>query len=62
VGKVHNICRVKTDISVVLMIKTGLNPYMIIEFEDDLKLMFLFYVVGTDLSLMYLRVLVYTYT
>jgi hypothetical protein len=37
VGKVYNLCRVKTDISVVLMIKSGLNPHMIIELEDELN-------------------------
>ena len=28
VGKVCNLCRVKTDISVVLTIKSGLDPHM----------------------------------
>jgi hypothetical protein len=37
VGKVYNLCRVKTDVSAVLMVKSGLDPHMIIEFEDDLK-------------------------
>jgi hypothetical protein len=37
VGKVYNLCRVKTDISAVLTVKSGLNPHMIIELEDDLS-------------------------
>jgi hypothetical protein len=36
-GKVYNLCRVKTDISVVLTIKSGLDPHMIIELKDDLN-------------------------
>jgi hypothetical protein len=34
VGKVYSLCRVKTDISAVLMVKSGLDPHMIIEHED----------------------------
>jgi len=41
VGKVYNLCRVKTDISVVLTVKSGLDPHMIIELGDDSKSMFL---------------------
>ena len=41
VVKVCNLCRVKTDISAVLTVKSGLDPHMIIELEDDSKLMFL---------------------
>jgi hypothetical protein len=37
VGKVYNLCRVKTEISVVLTIKSGLDPHMIIELEDELN-------------------------
>jgi hypothetical protein len=37
VGKVYNLCRVKIDISVVLMVKSGLDPHMIIKFKDDLN-------------------------
>jgi hypothetical protein len=33
VGKVYNLCRVKTNISAVLTVKSGLDPYMIIELE-----------------------------
>jgi hypothetical protein len=36
-GKVYNLYRVKTNISVVLTIKSGLDPHMIIELEDDLN-------------------------
>jgi hypothetical protein len=37
VGKVYNLCRVKTDISAMLTVKSGLDPHMIIELEDDLN-------------------------
>ena len=37
VGKVYNLYRVKTDISAVLTVKSGLDPHMIIELEDDLN-------------------------
>jgi hypothetical protein len=37
VGKVYNLCRVKTDISAVLTVKSGLEPHMIIELEDELN-------------------------
>jgi hypothetical protein len=37
VGKVYNLCRVKTDISAVLTVKNGLDPHMIIELKDDLN-------------------------
>jgi hypothetical protein len=37
VRKVYNLCRVKTDISVVLTVKSGLDPHMIIELEDELN-------------------------
>jgi hypothetical protein len=36
-GKVYNLCRVKTDISAVLTVKSGLDPHMIIELEDELN-------------------------
>jgi hypothetical protein len=36
-GKVHNICRVKTDISSVLTVKSDLDPHMINELEGELK-------------------------
>jgi hypothetical protein len=31
------LCRVKTDISAVLTVKSGLDPHMIIELDDDLN-------------------------
>jgi hypothetical protein len=37
VGKVYNLCRVKTDISAVLTVMSGLDPHMIIELEDELN-------------------------
>jgi hypothetical protein len=37
VGKVYNLCRVKTDISAVLTVKSGLDPHMIIEFKHDIN-------------------------
>jgi hypothetical protein len=37
VGRVYNLCRVKTDISVMLTVKSGLDPHMIIELEDKLN-------------------------
>ena len=40
-GKVYNLCRVKTNISAVLTIKSGFDTHMIIELEDDSKSMFL---------------------
>jgi hypothetical protein len=37
VGKVYNLCGVKTDISAMLMVKSGFDPYMIIKLEDDVN-------------------------
>jgi hypothetical protein len=37
VGKVYNLCRVKTDISAVLTVKSGLDPHMINKLEDELN-------------------------
>jgi hypothetical protein len=37
VGKVYSLCRVKTDISAVLTVTSGLDPHMIIELEDELN-------------------------
>jgi hypothetical protein len=37
VGKVYNLCRVKTDISAVLTVKSSLDPHMIIKLKDDLN-------------------------
>jgi hypothetical protein len=36
-GKVYNLCIVKTDISAVLAVKSGLDPHMIYELEDELN-------------------------
>jgi hypothetical protein len=36
-GKVYNLCRLKTNISVVLTVKSGLDPHMIVELKDDLN-------------------------
>jgi hypothetical protein len=43
VGKVYNLCRVKTDISAVLTVKSGLDTHMIIKLKDDLNRCSLFY-------------------
>jgi hypothetical protein len=37
VGKVYNVCKVKTDISAVLTVKSDLDLHMIIELKDDLN-------------------------
>jgi hypothetical protein len=37
VNKVYNLCRVKTDISAVLTVKSGLDTHMIIKLKDDLN-------------------------
>jgi hypothetical protein len=33
VGKVYNLCKVKTDISAVLTVKSGLDPQMIMNLK-----------------------------
>ena len=35
--KVSNLCRVKTNRLAVVTVKSGLDPHMIIELEDDLN-------------------------
>ena len=55
-SKVYNLCRVKTDISAVLTVKSGLDPHMIIELEDDSKSMFLLMVVLIFFYISYLWV------
>ena len=35
--KVYNLCRVKTNQLAVLTVRSGLDPHMIIELEDDLN-------------------------
>jgi hypothetical protein len=42
VGKVCNLCKVKTDISVVLTVMSGLDTHMIIKLKGDLNLCSLF--------------------
>jgi hypothetical protein len=37
VGKVYDLCRVKTNILAVLTVKSGLDPHMIIKLKDDLN-------------------------
>ena len=60
--KVYNLCRVKTDISAVLTVKSGLDTHMIIELEDDSKSMFLLMVTYAYLRYLIYRLMVYTYT
>jgi hypothetical protein len=36
-GKVYNLCRVKTDRSAVLTVKSGLDPHMINELNDGVQ-------------------------
>jgi hypothetical protein len=38
VGKVYKLCRVKTDPSAVLTVKSGLDPHMINKLEDGIKI------------------------
>jgi hypothetical protein len=42
VVKAYNLCRVKTDRSAVLTVKSGLYPHMINEHEDGIKLWFMY--------------------
>jgi hypothetical protein len=37
VGKVYNLYKVKTDISAMLMVKSGFDAHIIIELEDELN-------------------------
>jgi hypothetical protein len=53
VCEVYNLCRVKTDISAVLTVKSGLDPHMIIELKDDLNRCSLFIYVVVILSLIF---------
>jgi hypothetical protein len=55
VGKVYNLYKVKTDILVVLTVKSGLDPHMIIELKDNLKLRSFIYCCYL-ISFIYLRV------
>jgi hypothetical protein len=38
---VYNLCRVKTDRSAMLTVKSGLDPHMIIKLKDGIKSGFL---------------------
>jgi hypothetical protein len=38
VGKVYNLCRVKTDRSAVLTVKNGLDPHMIIKLKNGIQI------------------------
>jgi hypothetical protein len=53
VGKVCNLYRVKTDISAVLMVKSGLDTHMITELKDDLNRCSIFIYVDAYLLLLY---------
>jgi hypothetical protein len=54
VGKVYNLCRVKTDISAVLTVTSGLDTHMIIKLEDDLNRCSLFTYVVDYLPLIFI--------
>ena len=43
--KVYNLYRVKTNRLAVLMVKSCLDPHMIIELEDDLNQCFIYNIV-----------------
>ena len=51
--KVYTSVECQTDISAVLTVTSGLDSHMIIELEDDSKLMFLLMIV-TNVYLIYL--------
>jgi hypothetical protein len=57
VGKVYNLCRVKTDISAVLTVKSNLDPHMIIKLKHDLNRCSLF--ISYLIFFIYLRVDIY---
>jgi hypothetical protein len=44
VDQVYNLYRVKTDISAVLTVKSGLDPHMIIKLKDDLNRWFCLFI------------------
>jgi hypothetical protein len=54
VGKVYNLCRVKTDISAVLTVKSGLDTHIIIKLKDDLNRCFLLFMYLLMLWIIYL--------
>jgi hypothetical protein len=53
VGKVYNLCRVKTDISAVLTVTSGLDSHMINKLKDDLNHCSLFIYVDAYLLLIF---------
>jgi hypothetical protein len=59
VGKVYSLCRVKTDISAMLTVKSGLDTHIIIELKDDLNRCSLSIYVIFNLSLYFLRAGIY---
>jgi hypothetical protein len=62
VGKVYHLCRVKTDISAVLLVKSGLDPHMIIKLKDDLNHLFYLFISVLWIDspqIVYLRVGIY---
>jgi hypothetical protein len=61
VGKMYNLCRVKTDISAVLTVKSGLDTHMIIELKDNLNRCSLFIYIVVILSFYLFKGLVYNY-
>jgi hypothetical protein len=50
-GKMYNLCKVKTDISAVLTVKSGLDTHRIKTLKDDLNRYSLFIYVVVNLSL-----------
>jgi hypothetical protein len=54
VGKVYNLCRVKTDIPAVLTVKSGLDTHMIIKLKHDLNRCSLFVCVDDYLLLVFI--------
>jgi hypothetical protein len=61
VDKVYNLCRVKTDISAMLTVKSGLDTHMIIKLKDDLNRcsLFIYLCCGLFISDILLRVGIY---
>jgi hypothetical protein len=62
VGKMYNLCRVKTNILAVLTVKSGLDPHMIIKLKDDLNCRFYLFIFVTWIDspqIVYLRVGIY---
>jgi hypothetical protein len=62
VGKVYNLYRVKTDISAVLTVKSGLDTHMIIKLKDDLNRWFCLFISMLWIDspqIVYLRVCIY---